>query len=885
MNKMSWAMDAIAHEVRQLVVDFPQGNGILVIIPHAKLIPQLNRVLSSFAPQAQISTLPILTESVPLTARVMGDFERQQMVYDALTQNQWFEERYRWNFAQEAVRLMDELSVYGVIWPTDEKQLTQTLAEAYQSSVSQPLTFEARVIHSLWQILHDSTDQLSSTMAYLERLQRLPQLSIAKALVVVENSLRYPAERRCIEDFSNNTLVRRAAVTNLQPSTIWRWLNLLWMPDNPSALLDWCHQQKNTFKESPLKERIKIAACHYFEEEVQVAIDWIKQNITQNNLPIMVVAQDRQSARRLQACLTSSGISFEDSTGWVFSTTTVAGSLRVCLNLMQRGITRQGLFELFQTPWFLSAYPTEQRLKLIESIKHTIGDFSNQTQLTQWLNQSGDNQDEEVSVSIQHVKSILLEARALFQIRQHSLSGWLQKLFELLNLWLMTDALNKDLAGKQLIDLLYQLSLNHQHQKGSYTLSQWLRWLETVFENHYFRQENNEAQVIFTQLSQCLYLKSAATLVLGVDSSQLPYIPKNALFGDAVRASFKLPVKEDYVKQSIQDLIELIEHAESVLFTYRTEVLGAKTHLSPMLDILENTHRYMFNESLIVKPQSINLTHSQATCKPPKVIIPSHRLPKRVTSSFYQRMLNCPYQAFLYDILELKKPFPREEGVTKAEFGQLVHQVLQDVIELKRRNTQISWLDCIEEATNRRWSTVLEADPYWRAWLVYWRSLIEEIAIWFAQREHDKWQTIGCEQWFTKQKVDQQSQPLEIAGSIDRVDRRDIDGSEQVEILDYKLRSSKQITKKDIELGEEVQLPFYTQLIDEFTVNASYVFLEDTPIKVVSVNNLTELSELIIERWFVILNDTKSGIAWPANGDSQTCQRCQYQGICRRQYW
>ncbi|KRH79901.1 ATP-dependent helicase/deoxyribonuclease subunit B [Ferrovum sp. JA12] len=884
VERQSWALQEMVHEVQHLIKDYPSGKGILIIVPHAKLISQLGPLIATLAPRAHITTFSILAERVPLKARIMGEFERQQLIYDALNEHQWFNARYRWNFAEEAVKLMDELSLHGIVWPHDEKSLVQILASAYQSALSQPLVFEAKVVYTLWQLLHSSHECLSVAMAYIERLQRLPQFIGEDAIIVMEASLHYPSEKYCIEELSQQKPVKRIPIINTSPSDFREWLYHLWMPEQPLNLVEWIHRYEARFRLSPITGRIKIAAYNHFEEEVQYALNWIAEKIASQQIPIMVVAQDRQAARRLQACLSSKGISVEDGTGWVLSTTTVVAGVHVCLSLIQQGITRQGLFELFHLPWFLSALAEPERDVLLEQLKNTIGQFAHLSQLNKWLNQR--SLDEEIGQVLgeEQVKAILLRGLSLFQQTQASLSDWIHKLFELLELWLMLEAIQQDHAGRQLMDLLQQLAANQQHQQGSYTFNEWFKWLERILEMNHYQPDSQQAQVVFTQLSQCLYIPSKATLVLGADNSQLPYIPNNILFSDAVRSLFQLPIRENFIHQAILDLLELFDHSDSIIVMYRTENGGIKTTLSPMLDILENTHLSMYHESLMLCNTAQHTTPYFKTIERPSVVIPPQRLPKTLTASFYQRILNCPYQSFIYDVLGLKKSFPVKEEVTKAEFGQLVHQILSLSVETKRRQSQYSWLQSIQENTDKLWQRVLEQDPYWRAWLVYWNSLIPAVSQWFEKRELEHWKIQGSEQWFKKIKT-KDHQSTEVAGSIDRWDARMKEDTLLVEILDYKLKNSKQISKKDIELGEEIQLPLYAQLMDEYEVNASYVFLEDDPVKEVTVNHLGELSQQIIDRWFTILQDTQDGMGWPAHAETTICQRCQYQGLCRKQFW
>ncbi len=880
----SWALLATAHEIKTIIEQYPEGRGVTVVVPHAKLIPHLESLVFSYARYVHITTFSLLAEQVPLHGQIVGEYERQQLVYDALVENSWFEEHYRWHFAQESVRLMDELNLQGIIWPNNESELAQTLASAYQSALSQPLQFEARVVHTLWQLLHDSSRYLSSSMAYLARLKNLPKYCSMNVLMVMEASIRYPAERQFLEDISDNVLIKIIATEPIQHSKLRDWLSNLWLHRSDIALVDWANSYKTRCHDSPLINRVNLVACDYFEQETEFAVSWIEARIKNNQVPVMVIAQDRQSVRRLQACLSSKNIPFEDTTGWIFSTTTVVAAIKVCLNLAQRGFSRQGLFELFHIPWFMGDEEENERCQLIEQLINDIGQFSNQSQLNKWL-VNVTVLEEENNNKTNKIKRALLTGLSLFQHRRLSLSGWINQLFQLLECWSMFTSLTKDMAGQQFLEYLQQLLSNKQHQQGLYAFNEWVGWLEEVLESSYFKPEYTNPVVTFSQLSQSLYISSTATLVLGIDSTQLPYIPVNPIFGESVRKVFGLPLREDFLEESTKDIMELIEHSNTIVMTYRTQINGAQSVLAPMIDLMENTHKYMYGSSLFISTQSSNIENQSIQVTRPKVSIPANKFPQTVTASFYQRVMNCPYQAFLYDILCVKKPFPVTEGVTKAEFGQLVHRVLEKVVVFKKCHPNQTWHDCLMQVTDSLWQPVLEEDPYWQAWYVYWCSLIPVISEWFDKREQANWQTIGIEQHINKLKHNSRGEEFELVGNIDRLDTKVEDGQQITEILDYKLRSSKHIIRKDIESGEEIQLPFYAQLLDELEPKTSYVFLEDQPIREVSINHLFELSEKIMERWFDIVNDTRNGISWPANGTTKTCEYCQYQGVCRRQYW
>ena len=79
---------------------------------------------------------------------------------------------------------------------------------------------------------------------------------------------------------------------------------------------------------------------------------------------------------------------------------------------------------------------------------------------------------------------------------------------------------------------------------------------------------------------------------------------------------------------------------------------------------------------------SLNIAH-QLDCNPvinsrAEVVLPKAVIPKKISNSSYQSLLDCPFQYFARYVLGLGESQQRERYLDKSKYGELIHRVLYE---------------------------------------------------------------------------------------------------------------------------------------------------------------------------------------------------------------
>jgi len=167
---------------------------LLVLVPALPLAGELRAALIRAAARPlllpRFATLPQwLQGEAQGVAEAAPASQRLLLLHEALRERGWFDEAALWAIAAEMADLFDELSAAALTLPADAAALESQLEQAYALRASEPLAFEARVVHELWRALVGA-GALDSAAVHRLRLQAvLRQAACALA------SLTKPAKR------------------------------------------------------------------------------------------------------------------------------------------------------------------------------------------------------------------------------------------------------------------------------------------------------------------------------------------------------------------------------------------------------------------------------------------------------------------------------------------------------------------------------------------------------------------------------------------------------------------------------------------------------------------------------------------------------------------
>ena len=166
-----------------------------------------------------------------------------------------------------------------------------------------------------------------------------------------------------------------------------------------------------------------------------------------------------------------------------------------------------------------------------------------------------------------------------------------------------------------------------------------------------------------------------------------------------------------------------------------------------------------------------------------------------------------------------------------------------------------------------------------RAWLARWLAIVPDYIAWQIAQESSP---SACEVSVRNPQAD----GLTLTGRLDRIDKN----SNGLRILDYKTGPADK--QADVSSGEATQLIFYAllagQSYSEYVERVEYVLLDKASVKsgaYAEGEELARLRTLTAQRLDTMITALREGAAAPAWGDIKTCERCEMQGLCRRQAW
>jgi ATP-dependent helicase/nuclease subunit B len=276
----------------------------------------------------------------------------------------------------------------------------------------------------------------------------------------------------------------------------------------------------------------------------------------------------------------------------------------------------------------------------------------------------------------------------------------------------------------------------------------------------------------------------------------------------------------------------------------------------------------------------------------PAPVLPKQRIPRTLSASGYQQLIDCPYLFFGAQGLRLAPPDTIREALEKADYGEKVHRCLQafhdgvdglpgpfrQPLSTANRDNAIALLREISEA-----EFIDESGSRFEnhAWLKRWQQLIPLYVDWQIERARD-WRVLRHEELCERSDV---IDTILLRGRLDRID----EGLAGVAVIDYK--TGRVAKEGDVLRGEAVQLPFYALLADNETrhvTQVEYLRMDEGKITspvVLQGDELEQLREANRERITTLIGQIGAGTPLPAWGDEKSCGRCTLEGLCRRQMW
>jgi len=933
------AVDALALLAGRLLDEqaarLPLLDGVTVLLPDAETAPRLRRLLLEGAAARghtallgpRILTMAEWLGGIPLQQAVISDHGRELMLVEALREHHHlFGHGNLWSLADSLLDLFDELTLNRIGLPPTLDEFRRRLIAGYgpDSRALGALTLEARVVHTLWQAWHaqmEARGVIDGPSATLLRLRAGLERD-AGPLYLAGFSRGNRAETEWLRVLLTQGRARLflAADTPL-------WTALLLAPQASvstpyAALLDQTLYPRTTplaerarafaaaHPASPAAGRLVIHAADGAEQEARAVELQVRRWLLDGCETIAVVTENRRLARRVRALLERAGVALQDAAGWALSTTSAAATLERWLQCVEEDFPYQAMLDLLKSPFVFAGaeraarlndvYRLEQGIVLQGNIGRGLDRYRRQLRERQYL------LPPEMAPELERVAELLnrLEHAAtplrLLSAHPQRPDRLLSALHETLQRLGLADNLAQDAAGTRLLQELEAMAAAVTADTAPLAWREFRAWLGRTLERHNFRPPVSGGRVQLMGLEQSRLGRFDAIVIAGAEREYLPGAAgPSPFFNEAVRRELGLPTAEERRQDRLHLFRRLLEAAPRVLITLRRQQDGEDILPSPWVEALRAFHHLAWRDELadpvlaawLRDPASevfrCDTAELPAVAAPARPALPAALLPKTISASGYQQLIDCPYQFFAARGLGLAPPEAIREALEKADYGERVHRSLQAfhhglpglpgpfgrVITAANRDEAEALLRAIAEQV---FADDVAGNLLHRGWLLRWQAVIPRYIKWELEREQQGWRvhqaeiTLRREDWLPG---------LTLKGRIDRLDR----GPDGQGIVDYKTGT----VPKDAEVheGEAVQLPFYALLSDEAIVQAEYAAFDADKVSAratLTAAELTALRDANAHRLRTLYEEIAAGHPLPAWGDSRTCRRCDMAGVCRR---
>lgn len=854
-----------------------------------------------------------------------------------------------WALADDLLSLFDDLTLNLINLPPDLDTFTARLQQAYglyDDGVS-ALGQEASLVFTLWHAWHEQLQGegiIDYQAAYLLALSNsLSMLSADTTLYLVGFDHFSRAEIDWLKQVLQNDQARlllhgqigedasryhpdaplRNLVQQLECSceitpdgtTYNKVLNTIYTStDQP--LLDRTAAIRDNYQQSPLATHLQVFAALSAEQEARAIDLQVRRWLLAGHRRIGIVTENRRLARRVRALLERANINLQDTAGWALSTTSAAASLERWLECLEEDFAHLPLLDLLKSPFLfpehdretiqLATLRLEQDIILHENIARGLERYRTHIReraerLPDWMN---DNTRVLLELLAQ-LDNAARPVRTLFQVH-HPPGVWLDALRNSLAELGMESSLTQDPAGGRLIQALEQMQQAAQGNMMAFSWQDLRTWLGRTLEQFHFQPPVSGDDVYLLGLAQSRLQQFDALIIAGAEREYLPGNPgPSPFFNDTVRRELGLTATQEMLTERFYHFRRLLESAPHILITARSEQDGEPIVASPWLEALQAFHHLAWGEvlqagdlpRLLEEPASqvfrCDTANVPAIQDQPHPSVSAALLDHTYSPSSYQQLLDCPYQYYAARCLKLAPPEEVRLALSKADYGERVHQCLQafhcGVVNLLGPfSGKITDQNCSEaiELLNNIASAVFAQDLSdnfeHQGWLQQWQQQIPEYVVWQIDRNRD-WQVNNVE---VKQEITLLDD-IKLRGQLDRVDKQ----GEALAIIDYKTGYSPK--QDEVLAGEAVQLPVYALLAQRSPENpvTEVLYLElknDGSVKTGAMLEETDLSGLAREtgeRLVRVINDMRNGKALPAWGDSMTCQWCDMSLLCRHEAW
>ncbi len=872
----------------------PDLSGIVIVVPNLMLAPGLRGALANAAGRPlllpRIVTLSGWADPLLDAASFDSPARRQMRLFAALRDWRMLDGNSRWQIADSLVALFDELQEVRTELPGEGAALESTLRRGYATASSEPLSFEARFVHALWQAdaqgLPSLNDARREVQRQIAQAAATPLFAIWEGeasrdlLALLETwAMRAPAELFV----PDRRLAAQAAASPLP------LLAVAWPPQADDRPLRDRAAALRATAAMPLDSHVTLIPTGSLEALARHAALQVRQWLAEGRTHIALVAADRVAARRTRALLERDDILVADETGWKLSTTRAAALIDAWQEVVAGDGYHRAVLDLIKSPFVDAGLDDASRAAAIDTVEQCIARRNIANGLEVLATAVGElDQAASPNFAAMVLMRALRAARDAFAQGAATPAQWIARLMAALDALGATTSLGADAAGADVLRLLEQRRAELGEGAPRLGFAEWREWLDRQLEAATFRDTTIDSTVVMTHLAALRLRPFDAAIVVGADREHVaPGEPAAMLSHDAVRRELGLPGREAQVAQLRDDLSMLLAQCDRVSLAWQATD-GDETRLPAVeVELLGLAHAVAFGSDLIGTPLAAAdpvPCGGLAEQRRPAPRVPAEALPQRISASGYQSLVACPYQYFTRHVLGLAEREEVSEAIEKRDYGERVHAILERFHRQFPRVADLAQdvaLAELERESRAEFAAEIERNALELGWLERWLKRMSEYLDWQREREAQGWHFAQAEERRHLDLELHDGAPLRLEGMLDRIDRNAGGG---LALIDYKAQAPAALSARLKQPGEDVQLAVYTMLAGDAVLEAAYLSLDEA-VRAYRLPDPQSVAADQYQRLIDTFGAMRAGAPLTAHGTASICARCAARGLCRRDWF
>ncbi|TXG78849.1 MAG: hypothetical protein E6R11_04090 [Rhodocyclaceae bacterium] len=883
-----------ARVVATCAARLPDLSGVVIVVPNLMLAPGLRGALASAAGRPlllpRIVTLSGWADPLLDSASFDRPACRQMRLFAALRDWRMLDGNSRWQIADSLVALFDELQEARTALPGDEADFESTLRRGYATAPSEPLSFEARFVHALWQADKQGLPSLNDARRDVRR--QIAQAAATPLFAIWEGeasrdllalleawAVRAPAE----------LFVPDRRIASHDAASPLPLLAVAWPPQADDRPLRDRAAALRAAAPTPLDSHVTLVPAGSLEALARHAALQVRHWLAEGRKHIALVAADRVAARRTRALLERDDILVADETGWKLSTTRAAALIDAWQEVAAGDGYHRAVLDLIKSPFVDAGLDDASRAAAIDAVEQCIARRNIANGLDVLATALAElDQAAPPNAAARTLIRALGAARDAFAQGAATPAQWIARLMASLDALGATTLLGADAAGADVLQLLAQRRDELGADAPRLAFAEWREWLDRQLEAATFRDTTIDSTVVMTHLAALRLRPFDAAIVVGADREHLaPGEPAALLSHDAVRRELGLPGRELQVAQLRDDLAMLVAQCGRVSLAWQA-VDGDETCLPAVeVELLGLAHAAVFGSDLMRTPMTVAETLPCGDLAPqrqPVPRVPAEVVPQRVSASGYQSLVACPYQYFTRHVLGLAEREEVSESLEKRDYGERVHAILERFHRQFPRIADLApdvALAELERESRAEFAAEIERNALELGWLERWLKRMPEYLEWQRGREAQGWHFSQAE---VRRHLDLElpdGAPLRLEGMLDRIDRN-ADGG--LALIDYKTQAPAALSSRLKLPGEDVQLAVYTMLAGDAVTDAAYLSLDEA-VRAFPLPDPQAVAAGQYQRLVDSFGAMRAGAPLAAHGAASVCAHCAARGLCRRDWF